>query len=43
MERVMPSLEGVYNAAQTLNKVCKKTPLELNERLSELVHASQVM
>ena len=26
----MPSLEGVYNAAQTINKVCKKTPLELN-------------
>ena len=43
MERVMPSVEGVYNAAQTINKVCKKTPLELNERLSELVHASVLL
>ena len=40
MQRVMPSIEGVHNAAQTLKKVCKETPLEINKRLSELVDAS---
>ena len=43
MERVMPTLEGVYKAAQTLNKVCKETPLVLNERLSKLVGASVLL
>ncbi|MFQ3340775.1 MAG: threonine dehydratase [Flavobacteriaceae bacterium] len=40
MHQELPTLGGVQNAAQILKDVCRKTPLEHNERLSKMVGAS---
>ena len=38
--KLFPSLEGVQKAALCLAQVSKRTPLELNKRLSEMTNAS---
>ena len=35
MKKQLPSFEGVQRAILQLKEVCKKTPLELNKRLSD--------